>query len=204
MNAVEIIRSQGVVAIVRSSSTDEAIATTRSLIGAGLCAIEISLVTPEACHAIAECRALAPETVEIGVGTVLNIDDLARATESGASFVVAPNFNPEVVAKSVAMGIPVVPGVGTVTEAVQARDLGAPFLKLFPASTWSPGSLKDVLAALPELSFIPTGGIAPADAASWISAGATAVGLGGGLARIANSPLKVRDLLTKIAEARHV
>ena len=202
MSAIDTIQRQGVIAIVRESSTDRAIKVTRQLISAGVRAVEISLVTPGATRAISECREAAPAGVDIGVGTVMTADELARAVDSGATFAIAPVLSKSLVRRAVNDAIPFIPGVGTATEAVEAMGEGASMVKLFPASIWSPAAMADLLTALPRLPFVPTGGIALSAAPSWISAGATAVGLGGALSRVAGTHAAVHSLLESIAVSR--
>ena len=102
----------------------------------------------------------------IGVGTVLRAREVTAAATAGAEFIVSPTFDSEVVGATLALGLLSVPGVATPSEAVRAKLLGADFQKLFPASAWSPAVMSDVLAALPDLGFIPTGGVSLDDAPS--------------------------------------
>ena len=72
-------------------------------------------------------------------------------------------------------------GAMTPSECFAAAADGSDFVKLFPARVWSPGGLKDLLQALPELRIVPTGGVSLEDADAWLDAGAAALGLGGAL-----------------------
>ena len=96
----------------------------------------------------------------------------------GATFLVAPNLNPAVISRGHAGGLAVIPGVLTPTEMVHAHQAGADLIKVFPASAWTPSALRDVLAPLPHLPLVPTGGVRIDGAADWIDAGAVAVGIG--------------------------
>jgi len=177
------IRSQRVIAIVRSASSDEALAAAQSLLQAGLLAVEVSLVTPEALAVISHLVQTAPPGAYIGAGTVLSAEQVLAAQQMGAQFIVAPTVDPDVIESAVSEGLLVVPGASTPTEATKARSLGADLVKLFPASAWTPAVMGDVLAALPHIDFAPTGGVTLPDAPSWIAAGAVAVGLGSALTR---------------------
>jgi 2-dehydro-3-deoxyphosphogluconate aldolase/(4S)-4-hydroxy-2-oxoglutarate aldolase len=84
----------------------------------------------------------------------------------------------------------------------RATTLGADLVKVFPASLWSPRVLADVLAALPQLRCVPTGGVTPEDATSWIGAGAVAVGIGSALTKHDDAPARVRTLLDAVHRAR--
>jgi 2-dehydro-3-deoxyphosphogluconate aldolase/(4S)-4-hydroxy-2-oxoglutarate aldolase len=96
---------------------------------------------------------------------------------------VAPTLDVEVVRQARRAGVLAVPGTATPTESLAAVLAGARLVKLFPASLWSPRAVRDVLAAMPELPLVPTGGIGLDDVAAWWKHGAVAVGLGSALSR---------------------
>jgi 2-dehydro-3-deoxyphosphogluconate aldolase/(4S)-4-hydroxy-2-oxoglutarate aldolase len=198
------IRSQRVIAIVRSASSDEALAAAQSLLQAGLLAVEVSLVTPEALAVISHLVQTAPPGAYIGAGTVLSAEQVLAAQQMGAQFIVAPTVDPDVIDSAVSEGLLVVPGASTPTEATKARSPGADLVKLFPASAWTPAIMGDVLAALPHIDFVPTGGVTLADAPSWIAAGAVAVGLGSALTRGDAEAVRARavGLLASLSAAR--
>ncbi len=197
------IRSQRVIAIVRSASSDEALAAAQSLLQAGLLAVEVSLVTPEALAVISHLVQTAPPGAYIGAGTVLSAEQVLAAQQMGAQFIVAPTVDPDVIDSAVSEGLLVVPGASTPTEATKARSLGADLVKLFPASAWTPAVMGDVLAALPDIDFVPTGGVTLADAPNWVAAGAVAVGLGSALTRGDAEAVRARAvaLLASLAAA---
>jgi 2-dehydro-3-deoxyphosphogluconate aldolase/(4S)-4-hydroxy-2-oxoglutarate aldolase len=198
------IRAQRVIAIVRAATAEDAHAAATALLHAGLRAVEVSLVTPGALEVISDLAGTRHPAAHIGVGTVLRPRQVADAARAGAEFVVSPTFDAEVVSATTARDLLSVPGVATPTEAVRATFLGADLVKLFPASTWSPAVMGDVLAALPDLAFVPTGGVSLDDAPAWIGAGAVAVGLGGALTRgePGDIPGRVSALLARLDKAR--
>jgi 2-dehydro-3-deoxyphosphogluconate aldolase/(4S)-4-hydroxy-2-oxoglutarate aldolase len=202
LNALEAIRAQGVVAIVRSPSPEAAAAAVARLLGAGLRAVEVSLVTPDALEVVRDAAARAPHDVMIGVGTVLTVDQFHASVQAGAKFVVSPSFDRTVVHEAAAAGILALPGVATPTEAVNAVTAGASAVKLFPASLWRPDVLREVRAALPWLETVPTGGVTPSNAPDWIRAGALAVGVGSALTKAADPSAAAAELLSSIASAR--
>jgi 2-dehydro-3-deoxyphosphogluconate aldolase/(4S)-4-hydroxy-2-oxoglutarate aldolase len=112
---------------------------------------------------------------------VLDIPTAMDALAAGARFLVSPVLPQGLIGTAHSRGVPVVPGVMTPSEALAAHAQGADLIKLFPASQWSPSSIRDLLQALPQLPLVPTGGIAVDDAPEWIRAGAVAVGMGGSL-----------------------
>lgn len=202
MSALDVIRMQGVVAIVRSSSPEAAATAVETLLRAGLRAVEVSLVTARALEIIRDAVKDAPEGARIGVGTVLRESEVEAAAEAGASFIVSPVLNLRVVSRALQCGMDVLPGVSTPTEALTAIDAGARSVKLFPASLWSPDVLREVRAALPWLETVPTGGVTPHTAPDWIRAGAVAVGIGSALTQAQDPTGAAEALLSNIAEAR--
>jgi 2-dehydro-3-deoxyphosphogluconate aldolase/(4S)-4-hydroxy-2-oxoglutarate aldolase len=168
----------------------------------------VSLVTPDAAAAIAELRRHSATLTDgagrqpfVGAGTVLTEGQLADVIAAGAQFVVAPVLDRAVVESAAAAGVSVFPGVLTPSEALQAMRWGADAVKLFPATVWTPKALGDLLAALPDLQVIPTGGIGVDAAPGWITAGAVAVGMGSALTRGAPDEARRRchDLLLALA-----
>lgn len=211
MTVGRAVRGQRLIAIVRERSAEDALRTGRRLLASGIRCVEVSLVTPGATQVIAELRrhrdGLAQSDQEpafIGVGTVLSLEALAESRVAGAEFVVTPNLDESVVRACVSAGVAVYPGVLSPTEALQARRWGADAIKLFPASTWTPAALRDLLGALPDLPMIPTGGITLERAADWIAAGAVAVGMGSALSRGDEPTVQAncRTLLADLAQAR--
>jgi 2-dehydro-3-deoxyphosphogluconate aldolase/(4S)-4-hydroxy-2-oxoglutarate aldolase len=196
------IYDQGVIVIVRESSPEAASTAVERIIAAGVRALEVSLVTPDALAVIAHWVRAAPKGVSVGVGTVLTSGDVAQAADAGARFIVSPNCEESVIRATVAAGLVSVPGVATPTEALRALDWGADLVKIFPATTWTPAALRDMLAALPQVPAVPTGGVMLASAGDWIRAGAVAVGIGSALTRADDPAVAGAQLLTSIAAAR--
>lgn len=164
-------------AIIRGADPDAAVRAALVLLESGIRILEISLVTSDAVRVIAEVTRLAPDDCVIGAGTVRTRADVARAADAGARFMVTPAVT-EGAVESVARGIPVLVGALTPTEAVTAHDLGATAVKLFPASVGGPAYLRALRDPLPDIPFVPVGGIDAARAAEYLNDGAVAVGLG--------------------------
>lgn len=199
----QAVAAQRVIAIVRRDSAESAVRTGRSLLEAGVRCVEVSLVTPDALEAIRVLAASRPPETHVGVGTALTEADVEAAAAAGATFVVSPVVDPDVIGLTRRLGLASFPGAATPTEAVLAARAGADAVKVFPASAWTPRVLRDVLAALPWLRTVPTGGISLDDAAGWIRAGAVAVGLGSTLTTSAGSvePGRITGLLADLAAA---
>jgi len=168
-----IIRS-GVVAVLRAPTADAFAAVSDVLVEAGITALEVTLTSRGALEAIAGLRRQLPEHVAVGAGTVLSVDDAKASMDAGATFLVSPVYVPALDG----LDVPVYPGAFTPTEIFTASRGGAPIVKLFPAATVGPRFLKDVHGPLPGVRIMPTGGIEIGDVATWLTAGAVAVGLG--------------------------
>lgn len=203
MSAVlEAVRDQGVVAIVRTADAESAARNVATLIAAGLRVVEVSLVTPNALDVIRSAVDRAPDGVHIGVGTAVTAEEVQGAADAGARFVVSPVLRERVLKATLDAGLDPLPGVATPTEALQALEWGATFVKLFPASLWSPTVLKELLTALPALQTVPTGGVTIEAAPEWIRAGAVALGIGGALTRASDPAGVAHALIETIAAAR--
>lgn len=166
--------------IIRGADPEAAVAASLALLSSGIRFLEVSLVSGDALAVIAEVARLAPHGAVIGAGTVLTRDDVSRAAGAGARFMVTPALT-ESVAESVAGGIPVLAGVLTPTEALTAMELGADAVKLFPATLGGPSYLRALREPLPDLPFIPVGGVDTRLAVEYLQSGAVAVGVGSAL-----------------------
>lgn len=171
------LAGERMLAIIRGADPDAAIRASLVLLECGIRFLEVSLVTTDALRVIAEVSRRAPDGCVIGAGTVLTRDDVARAAEAGARFIVTPALT-ESVAESAARGIPVLAGALTPTEAMTAMGLGATAVKLFPASIGGPAYLRALRDPFPGVPFVPVGGVDAVSAAEYLTAGAVAVGIG--------------------------
>lgn len=144
------------VVVIDDASSAEPLAD--ALVAGGLPIAEITFRTPEAEAAL---RAMAGRgDVLVGAGSVRTADQVDRAVDAGARFIVSPGLSAGVVQRCQTLGIPVVPGVATASEIMQALDLGVDTVKLFPAGTiGGPRAVKDLSAPFPSLRFVPTGGV---------------------------------------------
>ena len=100
---------------------------------------------------------------------------------AGAKFVVSPSLNIDMVKMCNRYRVPVMPGVMTVKEAVEALELGVDILKIFPANLLGTTVIKTFKGPLPQANFMPTGGVSVGNASEWIKNGAIAIGTGGSL-----------------------
>ena len=177
---VQAIKDARIVAIIRVSSAEEAVEAGEVLVANGLTIIEVALTTPQGLDAIATLAAVKDGRI-VGAGTVLDAGTVRDAVAAGGRFVVSPGLDEEVVAEAARLGVASMPGAATPTEVMRARASGADFVKLFPASTYGPGHLRALRPVFPDVAFVPTGGVGPANAADWFDAGAAALAVGSAL-----------------------
>lgn len=177
----QALRDTGVVAILRAAHAARAEAVVETLVAHGIRCLELTMTTRGALDVVAALAARLPREVDLGVGTVLTAEEVRRAADAGARFVVSPTVVPDVVGAATEVGLASYPGALSPTELATAWDCGASAVKLFPAGPLGPGYLRAVRAPLPDIPVIPTGGIAIDTVPAWMDAGALAVGLGGPL-----------------------
>ena len=198
----EIIRrllDPGIIAIIRADSSEQLVEAAAALLAGGVTAMEVTMTTPNALQVIAEVKARFGGQVLIGVGTVLDVETCRAAVDAGAEFVVTPVTKPEVIRTANQLGKPIASGAFTPTECLLAHESGADFIKLFPADHAGPGYIRNILAPLPMLRLIPTGGITPETAGDFLRAGCVALGAGSAL--VSKELLKKRDWATLTARA---
>ena len=169
------------IAILRGLTPEEAPAIGQALVSHGFSIIEVPLNSPQPLLSITALARDFPNTM-IGAGTVLTPQQVREVHGAGGRLIVAPNFNPQVVAEALALGMVVLPGVATATEAFAALEAGAHGLKLFPAEMLSPAAVKALRAVLPsDTALLPVGGITPNTLQAYRQAGASGFGLGSAL-----------------------
>lgn len=171
------------VAILRGIRPHEAVPIGRALVDAGFRLIEVPLNSPEPFASIEALVGAFPEAV-VGAGTVLEPGQVERLAAAGGRLVVMPHGDPEVIAAAKRAGLICLPGVATPTEGFAALKAGADALKLFPAETMGPATVRAWRAVFPKATrFLPVGGITPETMAPWREAGAAGFGLGSALYR---------------------
>ena len=174
------VLAQRLVAIVRLKDADALLDAAAAVIEGGIGALEFTLTTPGALGAVEEARARFPDVV-VGAGTVLDAEDARRSIETGAQFLVSPGFDSAVIEAARQHDIVAMPGAMTPTEILTAWEAGADIVKVFPARSLGPTFIADVLAPLPDVPLMPTGGVDAGNAAAYLEAGAVAVAVGGSL-----------------------
>ena len=168
-NVTEILQKTGVVPVIKLDSPSEALPLAKALIQGGLPVAEVTFRTDAAEESIRILTAEAPEIL-VGAGTIINTEQLERAYKAGAKFIVSPGLSVAVVERCLELGLPVFPGCATPSEIMTALSFGLETVKFFPAENY--GGLKTIkalAAAFPQVKFMPTGGVSPANLAEYLA-----------------------------------
>jgi 2-dehydro-3-deoxyphosphogluconate aldolase / (4S)-4-hydroxy-2-oxoglutarate aldolase len=177
----ELLFEQRLVAILRARTPAPLVEVAMALVDGGVRCLEITLPSPGSLDAVRELTGKLGDEVAVGMGTVLSAAEVRQAADAGASFVVSPDHNPEVVAAADELGLGSLPGAFTPTEIVAAWRGGPSAVKVFPASVLGPEFFSAVRAPLPDIPLVATGGVDLVGAASFLRHGCAAVGVGGPL-----------------------
>ena len=167
------------VAILRGVLPRNVVAIGNILYEAGIRIIEVPLNSPDPFDSITALAQCALPGLTVGAGTVLTVDQVRRTREAGGSLMVSPNSHGPVIEHAVQLGMQVMPGFATATEAFAAIAAGAKKIKLFPAVTYGTPHLQALRAVLPQdVEVYPVGGISAQDIPAWLAAGAAGFGFG--------------------------
>lgn len=159
MDLKSLLTTVPVIPVLTIQRLSDAVPLARALVAGGLNVLEVTLRTDIALQAVEQISQQVEGAV-VGVGTVIRGDDLHSSARAGATFAVSPGLNQELVEAARDSEIPLLPGVMTPSEAMQARQQGFRLLKLFPASVAGGiPFLRALGGPLPDLEFCPTGGI---------------------------------------------
>ena len=203
MKTIDKLLSEKMMTLVRSNSQVEGQSMADALVEAGVKVIEITLTTPGALKIIA--KLLKNKDLLVGAGTVRTVKDVKRVEDIGASFIVSPDTNEDVIAATKKLKLVSMPGVSTPTEVGIAEDAGADILKLFPATILGPDHLKMLREPFPGNRWCPTAGITLESIPKWFAAGADLVGLGGpltkdGVSEVSRNVLAFRNAINSASK----
>lgn len=179
MPALSRILEHKIVAIIRGAKPADVPDMAEALYEGGIRILEITMNSDDPLEVIRKVIARMGDKMTIGAGTVLDIETVKQVVDAGASFVLSPVTDPEVIHAAKSLGVVSIPGAYTATEVFHAFRSGADIIKVFPAS--SPAYIKDLAAPLPQIPLLPTGGITVANIADFQNAGAVGFGIGSAL-----------------------
>jgi 2-dehydro-3-deoxyphosphogluconate aldolase/(4S)-4-hydroxy-2-oxoglutarate aldolase len=205
----ESIARSRLVAVVRATSIDTLPNVVSVLIENGITVIELTLTTPDAIRSMTELRSVWSDRALIGMGTVTTKGQARDSIAAGAQFLVTPVTVPEIANISSEAGVPILMGAFSPTEVATAWDSGATAVKVFPASQVGPSYLRELRGPFLEIVTMPSGGVTIDDIPAWLSAGASAVSLGGSLigsafsGDLAGLAERARKAVDYVAKARN-
>jgi 2-dehydro-3-deoxyphosphogluconate aldolase / (4S)-4-hydroxy-2-oxoglutarate aldolase len=201
----------GIIPVVRAASVEEANRAVEAICAGGIPVVEITMTVPNAITVIRELVQRRGGDVLIGAGTVTNAEQAESCVRAGAQFLVSPGLSTSVLSVARVNNRLAIPGALTPTELMNAQELGARLIKIFPCGNLGgPKYLKSLKAPFPHAQLIPTGGVSAANAAEFMAAGAYALGVGadlvdaaalreGNLEKITSA---AKELVQAIASAR--
>lgn len=171
----------GIVAVVRSETSEPLVKVVQALVEGGVTAAEVTFTVPDAIEVIRQVRREVGDSIVLGAGTVLDSETARAAILAGADYLVSPIVNLDVIRLCRRYSKVAMPGAFTPTEVMTAWEAGADIVKIFPADVGGPSYLKALRAPLPHVRMMPTGGVDLTTARGFLDAGACCLGVGGSL-----------------------
>jgi 2-dehydro-3-deoxyphosphogluconate aldolase/(4S)-4-hydroxy-2-oxoglutarate aldolase len=169
MTLLEIMRASAVIPVIVIDDIDHAVPLAKALVAGGIRVLEVTLRTEHGLNGIRAIAQQVPDAI-IGVGTLTQGEEFRAAREAGAVFGVSPGLTPALIHAAKKSGLPLLPGVMTPSEVMAAREAGFAELKLFPAvPAGGIGMLNAIAGPFPDVTFCPTGGVSPENAAGFLA-----------------------------------
>jgi 2-dehydro-3-deoxyphosphogluconate aldolase / (4S)-4-hydroxy-2-oxoglutarate aldolase len=181
MNKEEIldkVKELGLLAVIRGPSLELTIKMVEALVAGGVLGIEITYSTPQAEEVVRALSGKFGSNILLGMGTLTKPDQAISAKEAGATFLVSPICEANLLKAMTASGLMTMAGALTPTEVLQAYNLGADIIKIFPGSLGGPAYIKALKGPFPYIPMMPTGGVSAGNVAEWFASGVVAVGAG--------------------------
>jgi 2-dehydro-3-deoxyphosphogluconate aldolase/(4S)-4-hydroxy-2-oxoglutarate aldolase len=177
--ALGLIREIGIVAIIRTSSPEDAIRAAEAIIEGGISVAEITMTVPRALYVMEQLADHYGDKVLLGAGTILDAESCRSAMLAGAEFIVTPALDIRVIEISRRYSKPCLPGALSPTEVIGAWQAGADMVKVFPCGLVGGAKyIKALKGPFPQVDMVPTGGVSPETTVELIRAGASAVAAG--------------------------
>ncbi|WP_073340633.1 bifunctional 4-hydroxy-2-oxoglutarate aldolase/2-dehydro-3-deoxy-phosphogluconate aldolase [Clostridium grantii] len=188
MTIIERIKKDKIIAIIRGVQQEQIVDTCKALYAGGISMIEVTFNqssltgNEDTYNAVKSISDTLGNDICVGAGTVMTIEQVELAVKAGAKYIISPNFDCEVVAKSIELGVVPLPGVLTPTEIVEAYKAGAPAVKIFPIGKMGGVDyIEDIKAPISHIPLIAVGGVDLSNIGDYIKAGAIGVGLASNL-----------------------
>lgn len=203
---ITFIDEKKVIAIIRGADVETCLKVAQALYDGGIRLVEVTFNNacpasfPETEQAIAAIKARFAGSMRVGAGTVTSVELVERACNAGAEFIISPDVNADVIRRSLELGLVSIPGGCSPTEILAAHNLGADYVKLFPAGNLGSGYLKAVRAPINHVKLMVVGGVGEENLEEFLKAGAVGAGIGGSLVNKKHIREGRFDLLTQAAE----
>ena len=184
---IQEILEKKIISIVRGVEPDKMVRIAEALYEGGVTMIEVTFNQKnpaswqETADSIAAIKAAMGDRMFVGAGTVTSVELVDMAANAGAGYIISPDTDPDGIARTRELGLVSLPGAYTPTEAKQAHNAGADFVKLFPCVGDAPAYLKALCAPLSHIKFLAVGGVTADNAADFLTAGAVGIGVGSSL-----------------------
>ena len=181
---IQEILDKKIIAIVRGVEPAKVLNIAQALYDGGITLVEVTFNQKnpaswqETADSIAAIKAHMGDKVLVGAGTVTSVELVELAAKAGAGYIISPDTDPAVIRRTKELGLVSLPGAYTPSEAKQAHNAGADFVKLFPCVGDAPAYLKALCAPLSHIKFLAVGGVNADNAADFLKAGAVGVGVG--------------------------
>lgn len=187
MNTADFIQQSKIIVIVRRIYGEDLLELSKALYAGGIRLMEVTFdqsdpdCMEKTSEAIAMLRRHHGDNMLFGAGTVLTTDQVDAAYRAGAAYIISPNTDSDVIRHTKELGLVSIPGAMTPTEILQAHNLGADFVKLFPAATLGLRYAKDILAPISHVKLIATAGITEENFGEYLKLGFAGAGVSGRL-----------------------
>ena len=211
---VKAVREGRIVAIIRGFAPDVCLNLAEAYFKGGIRLVEVTFnqKAPETwkdtAAAIGAIKTRFAGDVHVGAGTVLTEEQLSMCRDAGGEYMITPNVKPALIRSCVEQGLVAMPGALTPSEAVDAWDAGASFVKIFPAGSLGPGYVKAIRAPLSHIPFLAVGGISPDNVAEFMRVGCVGAGVGGNLTNkewiAAGAWDKITDVARQLVERSRI
>jgi len=181
MSILNKIIDNKVIAVIRSTTSDDLSPFIDVIVESGINSIEITLTTPNALSIIKRLKRNYKSSILLGAGTVTNLDSAKKGLDAGAEFIVSPIYNIEVINYLKKNRFPIISGAFSPTEIYNSYHAGVDMIKIFPANLLGLENFKSIQDIMPNLPLMPTGGLTSENARNWLDAGADVLGIGSSL-----------------------
>ena len=181
MSILNKIIDNKVIAVIRSTTSDDLSSFIDVIVESGINSIEITLTTPNALSIIKQLRRNYKSSILLGAGTVTDLDSAKKGLDAGAEFIVSPIYNIEVINYLKKNRFPIISGAFSPTEIYKSYHAGVDMIKIFPANLLGLENFKSIQDIMPNLLSMPTGGLTSENARNWLDAGADVLGIGSSL-----------------------